>query len=151
MEQAVKPITLVCLSLLFPALVSAETYKWVNEQGVVTYSQSPPPGVDAERVNVHTGNPSPGQSSKERLNQLRQKTADSAEDRELKREEQKVAKEQLAIKQKNCQAARSNLQKLEGLGNRLYNTGGEYKRLSEEERQSLMAQAREQIKANCGD
>jgi len=147
MEYTVKPIVFVCLWLLFPALTCAETYRWVNEQGVVTYSQSPPPGIQAERINVHTGNSAPDQSAQERLDRLRQKMADSAEDRELKRKEQKTAKEQRAIRQQNCQAARANLQRLEGLGHRLYNS----KRLTEEERQSLMAEAREQIKTNCGD
>ena len=141
---------LLVLLLSLPATLLADTYKWVNEEGVVTYSQTPPPDGQAERVHVRSGSSSSSQSSQDQLNQLRQKAADNAEDRELEKANRQEEKSALAIKQQNCQAATSNLQKLEGLGTRLYMTDGEYKRLSEEERQTLMNQAREQIKANCG-
>jgi len=150
MEYPVKFSILIALLLSLPAALLADTYKWVNEEGVVTYSQTLPPDGKAERINVRSGTPSSNQSSQDQLNQLKQKVADSAEDRELEKGKQQEEKSALAIKQKNCQSASSNLQKLEGLGSRLYKTDGEYKRLSEEERQTLMNQAREQIKANCG-
>lgn len=141
---------LVSLFFIFPALLSAETYKWVNEDGVVTYSQTPPPSVETEKVKIRSTKSSSESSSKARLKNLRQRLEDSAEDRELKKEQQEREKEQLALKKKNCKAAQSNLRKLEGLGTRLYQKDGEYKRLTEEERQSLMQKEREHIKANCG-
>lgn len=133
-----------------PSILFAETYKWINEEGVVTYSQTPPPDVEAERINIRSGTPVSGQSSKDKLDQLRQKAADKAEDRDMEKQQQQEKQSLTAMKQKNCEIAHSNLQKLEGLGTRLYKKDGEYKRLSEEERQSLMQQAREQIKSNCG-
>lgn len=139
----------ICLSVLISGPLHAETYKWVNEEGVVTYSQTPPPSMEAEKVKLRQSRTSSGPSSKDRLNDMRQRLEDNAEDRELNKQSQQESKEKLAIKKQNCQAARSNLQKLDGLGNRLYMKDGEYKRLSEEERQSLMQQARENIKANC--
>lgn len=150
MESTVKFAILIGFLIAMPCSLFAETYKWVNEEGVVTYSQTPPPDLEAERINIRSSAPSTEQSSQEQLDQLRQKMADSAEDRELEKSQREEEKSALEIKQKNCQSARSNLQKLEGLGNRLYMKGGEYKRLTEEERQSLMTQAREQIKENCG-
>ncbi|MCU7828052.1 MAG: DUF4124 domain-containing protein [Candidatus Thiodiazotropha sp. (ex Myrtea sp. 'scaly one' KF741663)] len=142
--------TLICLLILFPGQLFAGAYKWVNEDGVVTFSQTPPSDMQAERVKVRSNNASTGESSSIKLDKMRQKAADNAEDRELKKQEKAEAKEQLARKKKNCQAARSNLQKLQGLGNRLYMKDGQYQRLSEESRQSLMQQEREHIKANCG-
>jgi chromosome segregation ATPase len=128
----------------------AETYKWVDEQGVVTFSQNPPPDGQAEKVDLRTATPpSDSQKSQKQVDQLRQRLADSEEDRELAKQEQEKTEEEAKIKRKNCQAARSNLQKLEGLGNRLYKTEGEYRRLGDEERQSLMQKERENIKANC--
>ena len=143
-------LILILISLSLPSLLFADTYKWVNEDGVVTYSQTPPPGIEAERVNVRGSNKPTGPSSKEKLDQLRQRMADSVEDRALEKKKLDEEKSKLAIQSKNCEAARSNLQKLNGLGNRLYKKDGEYKRLTEEERQSLMQEAREQIKSNCG-
>lgn len=142
--------TLICLLILFPGQLFAGAYKWVNEDGVVTFSQTPPPDMQAERVMVRSNNASTGESSSIKLDKMRQKAADNAEDRELKKKEKQEAKEQLARKKKSCQSARSNLQKLQGLGNRLYMKDGQYQRLNEESRQSLMQQERDHIKANCG-
>jgi hypothetical protein len=146
----VKNLLLACLLILGPQPLLAETYKWINEEGVVTYSQTPPPSGEAERVKLLKSGPSDNQSSQTRLNNLRQRLADSAEDRELEQQEQEKADKEQKVKQQNCESARGNLRKLEGLGNRLYKMGGEYRRLSEEERQRLMQQEREHIKANCG-
>ncbi len=150
MEQIVKYTILIAMLLSLPSILCAETYKWVNEEGVVTYSQTPPPDADVEKVKIRSSAPTPGSSSKQKLDSLRQRMTDSAEDRDIKKTKQKEEKEELALKRQNCEAARSNLQKLEALGSRLYMKDGEYKRLSEEERQSLMQQEREHIKANCG-
>jgi hypothetical protein len=146
----VKNVLIACLLILATQPLMAETYRWVNDEGVVTYSQTPPPDHQAERVNLRgTAVPSDGQKSQTRLDQLRQRMADSAEDRQLAKQEREKSKEEKKIKRQNCEAARSNLRKLEGLGNRLYQTEGEYRRLPEEERQSLMQKEREHIKANC--
>lgn len=140
---------LTALLLSFSTMLCAETYKWVNENGVVTYSQTPPPDKQAERVKLRDTGPSSGQSSKSRLDKLRQKMADSAEDRELEKQKRQTEKEERSLKRENCDAARSNLRNLQGLGQRLYHMGNEYRRLTEEERQSLMQKEREHIKANC--
>jgi hypothetical protein len=128
----------------------AETYRWVNDEGVVTYSQTPPPDHQAERVELRgTAAPSDSQKSQTRLDQLRQRLADREEDRQLAKKQRQETKEAQQHKHQNCEAARSNLRNLQGLGNRLYKSEGEYRRLTEEERQNRMQQARENIKANC--
>jgi hypothetical protein len=134
---------------MFATLASAETYRWVNEEGVVTFSQTPPPDVKAETVEIRNTAPSTGGSSKERLEKLRQDLADRAEDRELKKAEKKERKEIAAESKKNCATAKKNLDQLTALGNRLYKTGDNYVRLTEEERQQKMKEAREQIKEYC--
>ncbi len=141
---------LACLLTLCAQSLFAETYKWVNEEGVVTYSQTPPPSGEAETVKLPSTTPSSAEGAQSKLNKLRQQLADTAEDRDLKQQERDMEEKDKKVKQQNCEAARANLRKLEGLGNRLYQTEGEYRRLSEEERQGLMQQEREHIKANCG-
>ena len=150
MDTIVKHAIFITLLFALPTLLPAETtYKWVNDQGVVTYSQTPPPGVNAERIDIRSGAKAQGPSSTEKLNQLRQRQADQDEDREMAKQKQEEKASLQEMKQKNCEIARSNMRKLEGLGQRLYKKDGEYKRLSEEERQNLIKQAQEQIKANC--
>ena len=43
------------LLILISSPLFAETYKWVNEDGVVTFSQSPPPDQKAERIKLRWG------------------------------------------------------------------------------------------------
>jgi hypothetical protein len=146
---SVKKTFLFAFLLLFINLVSAETYRWVNEDGVVTYSQTPPPDVNAETVNIKSQPASNADDSKKRLEELRQKLADSAEDRALKKAQKQEQAEIKAENRKNCSTARKNLEQLTALANRLYKTKDGYVRLTEEDRQQKMQQAREQIKKYC--
>jgi flagellar hook-length control protein FliK len=130
-------------------VASAETYRWVNEEGVVTYSQTPPPDVKAETVEIKTTPGSNTVDSKKQLEELRQKLADSAEDRAMKKAQKREQAEIEAENKKNCNIARKNLEQLTALGNRLYKTADGYVRLSEEDRQKKMQKAREQIKEHC--
>ena len=147
--SSVKQTLLFALLLLFINLVSAETYRWVNEEGVVTYSQTPPPNANAETVNIKTTPASSAGDSKTRLEALRQKMADSAEDRALKKAQKQEQAEIKAENKQNCSTARKNLEQLTALGNRLYKTEDGYVRLTEENRQQKMQQAREQIEEFC--
>jgi Skp family chaperone for outer membrane proteins len=145
----VKQTLLLTLLLLLSSAAYAETYRWVNEEGVVTYSQTPPPDIQAETVDIKTSPTKGAVDSQKKLEELQQKMADSAEDRELKKAQKREQAEIKAENKKNCNAARINLEQLTALGNRLYKTEDGYVRLTEETRQKKMQQAREQIKEYC--
>ena len=57
-------VRLLALSLLIASAAHAETYKWVDERGVVNYSNTPPPGAAksaqkiADRVSTYEPDPS---------------------------------------------------------------------------------------------
>ena len=143
---------LTCSLLMAASASSAQTFRWVDENGVVSYSQTPPPSGKAETVEIRpTPQQDPG-AAKARLNRLRQQLEDREEDRQLARESQQKTAAESAKREKNCQAARDNLRNLEGLGNRLLHTSnGEYVRLTEDERQTRMQTARDNIKSYCTD
>jgi hypothetical protein len=145
----VKQTLLLTLLLSFLSLAFAETYRWVNEDGVVTFSQSPPPDVEAETVKIKSQPPSSAVDSQKQLQELQQKLADSAEDRALKEEQEKEQAEIEATNSKNCSIARKNLEQLTALGNRLYKTEDGLVRLTDEQRQEKMDKAREHIKEYC--
>ncbi|MCU7906364.1 MAG: DUF4124 domain-containing protein [Candidatus Thiodiazotropha sp. (ex Epidulcina cf. delphinae)] len=140
---------LFALFVLFFNPASAETYRWVNEDGVVTYSQTPPPDTKAETIKIRSTPSSDADASKDRLEKLRQRLADSEEDRALKKSKKKEQAESQAVNKQNCSAARKNLEQLTALGNRLYKTGDDYLRLTEEDRRKRMQQAGDQIKEYC--
>ncbi|MCG7946531.1 MAG: DUF4124 domain-containing protein, partial [Candidatus Thiodiazotropha taylori] len=84
---------LLTLLLLISTALSAETYRWVNEDGVVTYSQTPPPQGDSEVVKTYSAPSSDAEAAKQRLQKLRQDLADREEDRALKKAERKERQE----------------------------------------------------------
>ena len=51
-----KPYIPVLIALIASAPAAAQTYKWVDERGVVTYGTKPPPGKPAQRVDVERQN-----------------------------------------------------------------------------------------------
>ena len=51
-----RPYFPVLIALLAAAPAAGQTYKWVDERGVVTYGTKPPPGRPAQRVDVERQN-----------------------------------------------------------------------------------------------
>ncbi|MES9850592.1 MAG: DUF4124 domain-containing protein [Candidatus Thiodiazotropha sp. L084R] len=137
------------LLLLISTTVYAETYRWVNEDGVVTYSQTPPPDAQSEVIKTYSAPSSDAGAAKQKLKKLRQELADKDEDRKLKKAEQQENKKNSKIKKENCKAAKSNLQQLKALGNRLFKVGDEHLRLTEEQKQEKIDQAMKQIEDYC--
>ncbi len=143
------PLMLAAVALAC-APVAAKTYRWVDENGVTVYSQSPPPSGTATEIEPP---PPPAVSPEEawrRLNVQRQMLEDLREDREL---EKRLAKEKKAEEERlkrNCEAARRNLAGYIARPHaRQKGADGEYRYITEEERQERMRKAREQIKENC--
>jgi hypothetical protein len=127
-----------------------QTYKWVDQNGTVSYSQTPPPKGQAEIVNIKPTPPASTSDGDEELKRLRQRLEDSREDRQLAKEAERQTQRAEEMKQQNCTAARSNLHKLLNSGNRMMKTtDGSYLRLSEHERQQRIQTAREQIETDC--
>jgi Skp family chaperone for outer membrane proteins len=142
--------------LFFPSLLvsfsmaGAQTYKWIDENGVVSYSQIPPPGHDAETLDAAPQTYGDSKQANTELKALQQKLEDIREDRKLAKETEAKKREKEQTKQQNCTAARNNLRNLEALGRRLLKTSdGEYVRLTEDERQKRIKETEEQIRINC--
>lgn len=138
---------LVLLGLI-AAPLQAQVYKWQDEKGETHYSQTPPPGVPADRLQLggspgHAGRPDPG--LKERLEAF-DKRRQQDQEAQAKRAE---AAQQTELKKKNCASARSNLQTLQSRGQIKLKEGDAYRVLSEEERQAKIAEAQKQIDTYC--
>jgi hypothetical protein len=147
---------LVTLGLLgsavaFQALAADAIYKWVDESGETHYSQTRPSG-DYE-VELVKGAPPPADNP-EQVKQHLQRQVDEMTERnkeqnDVKKEAISEAEYQKLVKE-NCTNARNNLGALEQGGRKRYLTPeGEVVRLTEEERQSRIAEANKQIKEYC--
>jgi hypothetical protein len=122
----------------------------VDETGVTVYSQTPPIEGEAERIKPHAA---PGRSPKpaqERLDSMRKQVDDHLEAKEEAAQRRRQEEAETQAKQTNCQTARANLTSLEAAAGRLIRMpDGSYTRLTEDERQQQMAEARRMIAEQC--
>ena len=143
----------ITLLLLICFDAHAGLNKWVDADGKVHYSDSPPPNVETQSVRNVTG--------KEQVNAPVKYSSKSVAEREAEYKKAKQAKEEAAqkkakqdaiaeTKKLNCAAARDNLRVLES-GSRVvtYDANGERSFLDDDTRAQSLEQAREAIRSNC--
>ncbi len=141
--------------VLAPALVApaaAAVYKWVDDNGVTQYSQTPPPGRQAVRLEggLPTGG-STGASMESRLKALQESGKKDDEGDAKKGNEAQDPAQQAALEE-NCRQARESLTTLTEHRRILAkNEEGEMTRLTEEERQARVQELRDYIDEHCAD
>jgi hypothetical protein len=147
------PVSLLLSTfLLTGSHAMAGIYRWVDDQGQVVYSQTPPPG-DRE-VSELAPPPPPAEAPDAALERIRSQTRKlekaSQERREEKAEKDKRKQEE-KIRKKNCETARRNLETLKSRPpNTLYRTGeGEYRRFTIDELNQQIAEQEKLIRENC--
>lgn len=141
--------TLVLAALLLAAQpVAAAIYKWVDEQGNVHYSQTPPLDREAQTLSAPPP-PGDGRGSAQSLKEKMEAFDERQEAREKSAQERKQAEDEAARRQALCEQARANLQTLTSRGQVRILEGETTRMLSEEERQAEIAKAREQIDQFC--
>lgn len=141
-------LSLIALCWLAPAF--GKTYRWVDENGVTVYSQSPPPEGEATVIKPPPPPATTPDEAWKELNQKRLKLEDAREDRQLERESTQQEAEKDEIRRKNCETARETLARLEGHPPRLVRTtSGEYKPINDEERQAMLEDARAKVQKYC--
>lgn len=138
--------SLLCLSS--PAM--ARLYKWVDENGVTQYTETPPPKGDFSSVKPPPKpavDPQRAQDDLEkRVDAFQQRRDDSAKG---KAEANKKATEKAEMAAK-CEKARKNLTFLQSHARiRTTDKDGSATQLSEEKRQEKIKQANEAIKEYC--
>ena len=147
------------ISLLFllgapgftPNPANATAYRWVDENGVTVYSQSPPPSGDAVAIQKQ---PAPSaadaQRARERLRTQLEDAQDKKDDHKRIAAEEKETDQARQQREDSCRAARKNLEGFENLGRRMVKTtDGEYLRLSEDQVAAQISKARNEIEESC--
>ena len=135
--------------LLTTAATAGPVYKW-SEDGKVIYSQTPPaPGIEFEVVfedeigktsvaKVDTDSSDSSSSFEERREERKQTAADK-----------KVMEESNKIKAENCAIATKNMESLTSRGQVTVKDGDIYRKLSEDERQAKIQETQEQVSEYC--
>ena len=148
--MSTRPALLIILLLSAPLSLAGGIYKWIDENGQVQYTQTPPPNVPAERMK---GAPPPANDPEAARGDL-QRQLDAFDEQRAQRDEafaeQKQKEENARIRKQNCETARKNLAKLRRGGNNAYMTPeGEVVRLSDDERARRIEDAKQGVKDNC--
>lgn len=161
---------LLCKSLLalglMPLLMGAAVYRWVDEDGVVNYTQHKPEGVAAELVSESgrrsQASPSPRATPEtDDASPTSPVSGEGAGQQALTDEQQEMLSDLRAaeearqaeiarVRQHNCQQARDVLGRLTQRGRiRVTGSDGQERVLPEEERQQRIDEAQRAVAANC--
>ncbi len=140
----------ILAALLTPSLHADEVFKWVDEQGITHYEERAPADKEYSKVTTYGEVPSGGAEAKKRLEQQRADKKTAGEKGAEYAEQKKLADDQAKIRAENCKGARSNLKTIqENARVRILGDDGEFRYLSEEERQQQLDSANETIAENC--
>jgi hypothetical protein len=143
----------VLLLCSIPLSVHAGLNKWVDENGKVHYSDSPPMDAKVESVRNISGKGQEAAPADYSSKSYSQREAEIKKARQEKKDASEKSASEAAQQQerkRNCAAARENLRALES-GTRLvtYGENGERRFLDDAERAQREKNAREAVKGNC--
>jgi len=142
-------IPLLAIALAASAQAS-EVFKWVDDEGVTHYEERAPANKDYSLIKTYGEVPSDAAAAKQRLEQQRADKKAADEKGVGYAEQKQAADAQAKVRAENCKGARNNLKTIqENARVRILGDDGEFRYLSEEERQSQIDTAKEMISANC--
>ena len=139
-------LTTSLLLALSASAMASEIYKWVDAQGVTHFGSQPPQGQSATSIN--TSAPQPKAVEEEQPAPTFESIADPEQAAFDKKAKEEVAAKE-AERKKYCADVRTNLAQLENNPRIRMEVDGEVRRLGEEERQQLIAEAKKAIAENC--
>ncbi len=143
----------VCLSMLLlalNALAQDGLYKWVDDRGVVHYSDTPPAGKVGGKLQVKPQPSLDGSQAAPRSRSWQEQLQESNERRFQDEKKQKEAQQKAREVEEKCQRARYALDSLKR-ERPLYRLDKEGERtfMEDEERRRLIADWQQQADANC--
>lgn len=121
---------------------AGQIYKWVDAQGQTHFDAQPPAGQPTQQIDVQKAPPAPPRPS----------PAAGSVQGDQKAIESKV-KKQIAVQEtkraKYCEDVRTNLVQLQNNPRLREEVNGDVRRLTEEERQTRIAETQKTISENC--
>ncbi|MDX1750643.1 MAG: DUF4124 domain-containing protein [Methylophaga sp.] len=139
-----------CLALVFAMTVQADAYKWVDDDGEVIYSQTPPVDKPFEKMDTPpppSMNPEAAKKELELLIEQQKATDEAREEQQQNQQQEEQAAEALA---ENCRIAKYNLQQYQdNPGRRMMDSEGNVTRPTEEERQQKISTLKQQVNQFC--
>ncbi len=149
-----KIVLLLLVLTLTGSQAVAEIYKWIDHNGNIVYSQTPPP-ADASSLKTPeiTSSPDNGGTASKTVEEIISSEKEARSRREARQQQKKDARQKAARQkqlQQSCRQLRKNFETLKSEG-RLYirESDGNDRFLNERERSQKMQEAEENIKKHC--
>ena len=144
------PVFFIILAALIPAVVFGTTYKWVDKDGKIHYSDNPPADVDATPVR---GAPKPSVDPNKAMEELQGKAKafnERHEDRRIGTDAKKNAATKSKRDKEICDALAKNLTTLQN-NPKIKSTGPDGKEIffDEEQRQAEIKKTQARIAEEC--
>lgn len=115
----------ICLIVMVPILAQAEIYKWKDANGVIRYSDIPPPAnVQVEAINGKR-KLSPGQQAPAELSEGAASAVEKSKASDDAKRKEKLKEAEALVKKENCDKAKSNMEALQQPGAYKLNENGE--------------------------
>jgi len=132
-----------------PSTQAAKLYKWVDEQGNVTYSEKKPPDAEAETIRLRSATLDAA-GAQEKLDQLNEQAESQQKDRDFAQNAATATAERNERMASNCKIAQENMRILRSTSRiQDKDANGEPFFLDEAGIQAKMAQTQQQIDNNC--
>lgn len=138
------------LVILALPVAQAVTYKWLDEQGNVVYSQTPPPDGTAYEI-LDTIKPSRTPPKSAPTAQTSKAVADLQASEKERKANQDLASEQAKnaeLRAKNCASAKQNLETYT-VYKRIRQPDGSVKRIPDDERERKIKEYQQAVKEFC--
>ena len=149
-----KPLLVLAAPLaLISPMADAEIYRWVDEDGVVNYTQHKPESRPAERIRsprlgTSRAEPAPAPAettTQAKLSEEQQRMLDDLKAKEAERQAQITE-----IRRSNCDKSRAVLERLTQTDRiRIRGDDGQERIIGEDERQARIDEAQDGIVKNC--
>lgn len=143
-------IVALLLSLASTSGLAESMYQWTDDRGTVQYGQQPPADRPYQRVDIRAA-PSPGAPVRS-SQPAEPKTEEPAMQDPTGKADEATKREQEAKRLEDCEKLRGNLVTLSD-NPRLsrQNAQGEIERIGEDERQQMIAEAKQNLATYCKD
>ncbi len=142
----------ILVALAFMPVVEGATYKWVDSEGGVHFSDVPPQESTFERV-PRPRFSAPDNKVRQRMEKLLESQGEAREAQQIKNEEQQKQAIEKAERDERCRRAQEQLTQLETLPPRrlaITDDDGVRRRLTEDEHRTRLAKLRERMPELCG-
>ncbi len=150
MKRTAGYLVLMAILAVWAGPVISGAYKWVDEQGVTHFSQSPPKGGKAEELKLPAS--STADATEKAADMVRKKMEAYQKRREAKKKKRDMEAEEKssqAQNRKNCDMARNNMDVIQRGRGRYRDKDGNISGMSDGEFQTKIEQARKQVEEFC--